>query len=172
MREIGYDNILSFDEVGFVIDMIPKKGWSKKGTRCVYSGKRRGHEHITGTFLISSKGIEKWWLSKEGMNIQMMLKYLDEFPVSNKIIVLDNLRTHHNKDVIERMKSKNLTPKFTLPYSPELNPIEEVFSWLQRELRNEIIQNRKDLESNLERLISKFNSSKDVINYYKHSYDN
>jgi transposase len=171
IRAIGYENILSFDETGFIIEMFPKKGWSKKGKKCFYTTGKGGHLHITGTFIISTKGIVKWWISKDGMNIEKMLKYLEELEdVRGKTLIMDNLRVHHNKDVLEKVGKKGMNVKFTLPYSPELNPVEEVFSWIKRKLRDVIIRTEKELKMALEELIKKMNGE-ELLNYFKHSYD-
>jgi transposase len=58
IRELGYNKVLCFDEVEFQLDMDPKKGWSRKGTRCVIIKSKGGRTNYSGCFLISSEGVE------------------------------------------------------------------------------------------------------------------
>lgn len=85
-------------------------------------------------------------------------------------LVLDNLRAHHNKDFKEKLKKIGLCGEWLPPYSPDLNPIEEVFGWIKRELRYKIIKNEKELLLEVKKLVNKINE-KGTLNYYKHSYD-
>jgi len=172
VRETGYDNVLSFDETGFQLDMCSSKGWSKKGERCYYEKSRKGHENWTGIFLISIKGIEKWWLTKKGIDKDKMLNCMKEIPESleGRTMVLDNLRVHHNKDVEETIKKKNLKTKFTPPYSPELNPVEEVFSWIKRKLKKAVIKTETELQKHLEKLVQESREN-ELLSYFKNSYE-
>ena len=45
---------------------------------------------------------------------------------------MDNLTVHHSRLVQAHMKELDITPIFNVPYSPEYNPIEVVFSLLKR----------------------------------------
>ena len=173
MRNYGLDNILSFDEVGFQIEMYPSKGWSPKGERCNYESKKSGRKNYTGSFLICSKGIVSWSLSCKAMNIEYMLEFLDSLKTSdvkNKIIVMDNLRVHHNLKVKEKIKGFDLEIEWIPPYSPELNPVEEMFSMLKRELRYKLIGTENELRVQLERMISKINK-KGLLGYFNHAFN-
>jgi len=171
IRDIGLDNVLSFDEVGFQIEMFPRKGWSNKGQRCYYDNKKRGHENWTGAFLISTRGIVKWKLTKEGMNRDRLISYIDELPSLNgKTIVMDNLSVHHNKDVLKKFRTKGVIEKFIPAYSPELNPVEEVFSWLKRGLRQIVIRTGSELKKYVEEKVNELNT-RELLNYFKHSYE-
>ena len=173
IKSIGYDNILSFDEVGFQLEMYPHKGWSKKGDRCYYQSNKGGRTNYTGSFMISTNGIVHWTLSKRAMNVDGMLSFLSEFDGdnnANKTLVMDNLRVHHNKDVKQKIQDLKIECKFVPPYSPELNPIEEMFSWLKRELRYKIIKDEKTLKEYLFNKIKDINE-KGLLCYFKHAYD-
>lgn len=171
VKQIGIDKILSFDEVGFQIEMFPRKGWSKKGDRCIYQNMKKGHENWTGSFLISINGIVKWDLSKESMNKEKLETFFTDLPniVNGKTLVLDNLRAHHNCDVINKIKSNGIKEKFIPPYSPELNPVEEVFSFLKRELRKRIIRTGTELKKAMSDLVTSLNG-KNLLKYFEHSY--
>lgn len=47
---------------------------------------------------------------------------------SNSIVILDNASIHHTKRVVELINSVGALVHFLPPYTPHLNPIEELFS--------------------------------------------
>ena len=47
------------------------------------------------------------------------------------VIIMDNCRIHHIKEVYEILKTVGARPLFLPPYSPELNPIEEAWSLIK-----------------------------------------
>ena len=59
------------------------------------------------------------------------LKYnvMREFP-NHKYLLMDNARIHHCKEIKEFILKKGKVPVYTVPYTPELNPIENGFSVL------------------------------------------
>jgi transposase len=52
-------------------------------------------------------------------------------------IVMDNLAVHHSRAVVERMDELGLEYVFTPAYSPDLNPIEFVFSIFKGKLKKD-----------------------------------
>lgn len=172
IRTEGLNKILSFDEVGFQLEMYPLKGWSTKGTKCHYKTSKGRRNNYTGSFLISSSGIIHWSISKQAMNIDGMLNFLNQLDknlVKNKIVVMDNLKVHHNIKVKTKMKRLGMDVRWIPPYSPELNPVEEMFSWIKRKLRYEIIQSETQLKEHLDRLVSEINQS-GLMGYFLHAY--
>merc|ERR1711991_842092 len=49
--------------------------------------------------------------------------------------LMDNARIHHCKKTVEFMKAKGKKPIYTVPYTPELNPIESSFSVIKNYVR-------------------------------------
>lgn len=58
-------------------------------------------------------------------------------------VVLDNAPSHHNQQITW---PANLTPLYLPPYSPELNPAEQVFRHLRKVLANRVFDTLDDLE--------------------------
>ncbi len=59
-------------------------------------------------------------------------------------VVMDNLRAHHCKGVEELIRSVGAIPLYLPPYSPDLNPIEKMWSKMKailRKLRIRIMEN-------------------------------
>lgn len=51
------------------------------------------------------------------------------------IVVMDNLRAHHNPEIKELAKRHGFAVLYTPPYSPQYNPIELVWAIMKQRLR-------------------------------------
>ena len=67
-----------------------------------------------------------------------------EFP-NHKYLLMDNARIHYCKEIKEFIISKGKVPVYTIPYTPELNPIENAFSVLKQNVRQEKPKNKNEL---------------------------
>ncbi len=67
-----------------------------------------------------------------GTSGECFLDYLKNvlIPTLHKgdIVVMDNLRLHHVKGVEEMLRAAGAIPRYLPPYSPDLNPIEMMWS--------------------------------------------
>ena len=63
------------------------------------------------------------------------------------IIVMNNMRSHHAKAVKQLLDSSKVTYLYLPPYSPDLNPIEKMWSKLKAFLRKEKIRIASELPS-------------------------
>lgn len=68
------------------------------------------------------------------------------------VIVLDNYSVHHAKLLKEVCSYMNIILVHLPPYSPKLNPIEQVWRTIKSELSAEFIESEEFLVSNFERL--------------------
>jgi len=63
------------------------------------------------------------------------------------ILVLDNLPTHKVAGVAEAVRHRDAALVYLPPYSPDLNPIEQVFAQIKGQLRRREHRNITDLEN-------------------------
>ena len=67
------------------------------------------------------------------------MDYLEKtlFPTltENDIIIMDNMRTHHATAVTELAERLNIHILYLPPYSPDMNPIEKMWSKIKSILR-------------------------------------
>lgn len=61
------------------------------------------------------------------------------------VVIWDNLRSHHSIEVIELVERVGATVIFLPPYTPQLNPIEMLFSKLKKLLRDAATTTRQQL---------------------------
>lgn len=73
------------------------------------------------------------------LNGALFLKYVQQELAPQMrpgdILVMDNLPTHKIKGVVAALAEREARVVFLPPYSPDLNPIEQVFSKIKNELR-------------------------------------
>ena len=62
---------------------------------------------------------------------QQLLKHLRE----GDCVIMDNISVHKNTHVKQQIESTGAVVKFLPPYSPDLNPIEKLWSKLKQNLR-------------------------------------
>lgn len=64
------------------------------------------------------------------------------FPGPNSILIMDNCSIHHTQETKELLESTGILVIFLPPYSPDYNPVEELFSYLKYYLKehDEVIQ--------------------------------
>ena len=53
----------------------------------------------------------------------------------NSVLVMDNMKSHHAKAVKELLESSGVRYIYLQPYSPDLNPIEKLWSKVKALLR-------------------------------------
>ena len=71
------------------------------------------------------------------------------------IVVLDNL-SHHRAGIREALEAAGCTLAYLPPYSPDLNPLELLFSKLKSRLRKHAERTRDSLWTRLGQLVSEF----------------
>ena len=52
-----------------------------------------------------------------------------------RILIMDNARFHHGGDLQQIAKQYNIELKYLPPYSPELNPIEQLWAVIKQKVR-------------------------------------
>jgi transposase len=87
---------------------------------------------------------------------------------SGDILVLDNLPTHKLAGVREAVAARDATVLYLPPYSPDFNPIEQVFSKLKNELRRREHRTIAELESAFGESLD-WITRLEALHYFQHS---
>lgn len=114
-------------------------GWAPRGQRLVDKVPHRHWETATFLAALRNDRIEAPCLFDGPINAERFLAYVQQFLVPtlkpNDIVVLDNLGSHKGKAVREAVKAAGARLLFLPKYSPDLNPIEQLFSKLKAFVR-------------------------------------
>ena len=128
------------DETGFRRrNSVRAYGYSLRGMRATDYQLRVGQKSINAIAVMSLEGgVDDVYLSQENVNGDIfedfvrttLLPILMPFNGTNShsVVIMDNCSIHHLERVLEMITSVGALVKFLPPYSPDLNPIELVFS--------------------------------------------
>lgn len=131
--------LVFIDETWARTNMAPLRGWSVRGQRLrdqVPHGRWR-----TMTFLAALRydGLSAPCVIDGPINGQYFLAYVKQILVPTlkpgDVVILDNLGSHKAHAVRDAIRSAGAHRLFLPPYSPDLNPIEQVFAKLKQLLR-------------------------------------
>jgi len=137
--QVAPERLVFIDETWTKTNMAPLRGWSERGTRLT-AKVPHGHWKTT-TFLAALRHdrIDAPWLLDGPIDGETFRIYVEKVLVPtlkpDQIVIMDNLGSHKGKAVRQLIRSAG-AKLFLLPkYSPDLNPIEQVFAKLKHLLR-------------------------------------
>ena len=84
------------------------------------------------------------------------------------IVIMDNLGSHKGQPVRQAIRGAGAKLLFLPPYSPDLNPIEQVFAKLKTLTRKAAERTAEDTWRRLGKLLDQF-SSQECANYIKNA---
>ena len=151
--------------------MARRYGRSPRGERAIGSVP---HGHwMTSTFIAGLRydGIVAPCLFNCAMDGELFLAYVEQqlapILVPGDIVIADNLPSHKVAGVREAIEARSASLWFLPPYSPDLNPIEQVFAKLKQLLRAEAPRTLEALWAAVGRLLDRFTSA-ECANYLAH----
>ena len=94
-----------------------------------------------------------------GTTTEKFIEYLEKHLLltldkEKDVLIMDNMRTHHAKAVQAVLAASGVKGLFLPPYSPDLNPIEQLWSKMKAILRREKIRVSDDLSDAVARAFS------------------
>ena len=128
------DRILSLDETGWRHGPIhPSHSWSRRGHK--YRRAYRSRPALLRPSMIclidSRRGIVDYdVLFGRAWNSHVMANFLRRALIGFRgyHVIMDNVSFHHSSCVKQVLKDMGVTPLYIDPYTPQQNPIEELFS--------------------------------------------
>jgi transposase len=127
------------DECGVTTDLLRRFARSLRGTR-VHDHAPCGHwETHTVIATLGLQGLEAPAVFNGPIDTLTFHAYVTEVLVPTlrpgDVIVLDNLKVHHQPEVRAAIEAGGALLRFLPPYSPDFNPIEQAFAKLKAFLR-------------------------------------
>jgi transposase len=138
-KRLSPSNLVFIDETGAATNMVRTRGRCRRGERLIGRAPR-GHWKIT-TFVAGLRcdRIAAPFVVAQPMNGEIFLAYVRESLVPTlapgDIVVMDNLSAHKVAGVREAIAAAGARLMLLPPYSPDLNPIEQMFAKLKSLLR-------------------------------------
>jgi transposase len=120
--------------------MAPLRGWGPRGQRLVA---RVPHGHWkTLTFIAALRvdRVDAPWVIDGPINGELFTLYVEKIlaPTLAKgdVVILDNLGSHKGQAARRALRQAGAHMLFLPPYSPDLNPIEQLFAKLKHLVRS------------------------------------
>ena len=151
MSERDINHLVFLDESGVNINMTRHYARAWKNRRAVDKTPLNTPCNTTVLSSIRLNGDCAYTVYRGGTTAERFAEYLKTklLPTLSEadIIVMDNMRSHHAKAVKQLLDSSKVTYLYLPPYSPDLNPIEKMWSKLKASLRKEKIRIASELPS-------------------------
>ena len=131
--------LVFIDETWAKDNMTPLRGWCARGMRLKAKAPFGRWKTMTFIAALRHDRIDAPCLFDGPINGEAFLAYVETFLVptlkAGDIVVMDNLGSHRGKKVRQAIRGVGAKLLFLPKYSPDLNPIEQVFSKLKHMLR-------------------------------------
>ena len=140
-RQAGVDarRLVFVDETWVKTNMEPLRGWGPRARRLKASVPHGHWKTLTFLAALRHDRIDAPWVIDGPINGKLFVTYVEKVlaPVlaEGDIVVLDNLGSHKGKPARAAIRAKGAHLLFLPPYSPDLNPIEQVFAKLKHLMR-------------------------------------
>ena len=155
------ERLVFLDETGLKTNFTRLRGWAKGGERLVEAvpaGRWETHTLLHAVALDGTRAAMVLDGAMNGLSFSGFCEWLLAPSLcTGDIIVMDNLASHKSNAALEAIRAAGATPVFLPPYSPDLNPIENIFSKLKqivRSLRPRTIRQIVDAAANALRSIT------------------
>jgi len=127
------------DESGCNTDMTRRYAYSLGGSRAVDSVPLSKSKNTTILSSIQMDGTLHYTTFSGGTTAEEFKAYLENdllpYLSSDSILIMDNMKSHHAKAVKALLDNSHVQYVYLPPYSPDLNPIEKLWSKIKALLR-------------------------------------
>jgi transposase len=127
------------DETWVKTNMAPLRGWGPRGKRLKAYAPFGHWKTLTFIAALRCDRIDAPWVIDGPINGELFLLYIEKVLAPTlspgDIVVLDNLGSHKARAARTAVRARGARLIFLPPYSPDLNPIEQVFAKLKHLVR-------------------------------------
>ena len=159
-KQIDPERLVFIDEMGAATDMVRRYGWGPRGERLIGHAP---HGHWKTTTFVAARRHNRIVAPMTidcPMNGAIFQAYVEQSLVrdlsSGDVVVMDNLSSHKSDAVREAIEEAGAELLFLPPYSPDLNPIEQVFAKIKHWLRRAEKRTIETLHDEIGRLLDAF----------------
>jgi transposase len=164
--------LVFIDETAASTKMVRLRGRCRRGERLLGSVPHGHWKTITLVAGLRHDGVVAPFVIDGPMNGPTFLAYVEQClaPTLGRrdIVIMDNLACHKVAGVVAAIEAVGATAFYLPPYSPDLNPIEQVFSKLKALLRRAAERTVPGLWRRV-RSILRTISEQECINFFRHS---
>lgn len=163
--------LVFIDETGADTKMTRRYGRCWRGQRLVAKVPHGHWKTITFLAALRVDGLTAPLVIDGPMNGPLFRSYVEQHLVptlrAGDIVILDNLPAHKVAGIREAIESVGAELMYLPPYSPDLNPIELLFSKLKTALRSAAVRTIQAVEAKLAELLDCFQPN-ECAHYFSH----
>ncbi len=152
--------------------MTPLRGWAPRGARLKAKAPFGRWQTMTFIAALRCDRIDAPCLFDGPINGEAFLAYVQTFLVPTlkpgDVVIMDNLGSHRGKQVRRAIRQAGARLLFLPKYSPDLNPIEQVFSKLKHMLRKAQARSYDGLLDAIGQLLDTYLPA-ECVNYFRNS---
>lgn len=169
---VAPERLVFIDETWIKTNMAPLRGWGPKGKRL--HGFAPDGRWRTLTFLAALRVdvLTEPCVIDGPINGEIFRCYIEQFLVPSlrpgDIVVLDNLGSHKSHAVRQTIRDADAHLAFLPPYSPDLNPIEQVFAKIKHWMRMVQARSVAAINRHIAKLVTEI-PAQECANYLKNA---
>jgi transposase len=162
------EKLVFIDETWAATNMTRSYGRAPKGCRCVGSAPLGAWQSTTFVAGLRHRQLTAPMVVDGPMDGELFLAWVEQFlgPTlqTGDIVILDNLSSHKVEGVQQAIAAAGAMVLYLPPYSPDLNPIEKLFSKLKTCLRQAARRSTEELWKQIGELLNTITAS-ECANY-------
>ena len=159
------------DETGVNLTLTRRYGRAAPGLRVREGVPRRYIKHVTLVAAVGLAGLVAPMTLDGAMDAEAFVEWVEQVLApclsTGDVVVMDNLSVHKVEAVVAAITARGAYVEFLPPYSPDLNPIEKVWSKLKTALRKAKARTREALDVALRDAIATLTTS-DIRGWFEH----
>ncbi len=171
-NRIEAKRLVFIDETWTKTNMAPLRGWAPRGTRLTAKVPHGHWKTMTFVAALRHDRIDAPWLLDGPIDGDSFQTYVEKVLVPTlkpgELVIMDNLASHKKKAVRQAIRSAGAKLFFLPKYSPDLNPIEQLFAKLKHLLRNAAERTSETVCSAIGQLLDAF-TPQECANYFKNA---
>jgi transposase len=137
---VSVAHLVFVDESGASTQMTRRYGRSPVGQRLVWPVPQGHYQTTTMLAAVRLKGPQAPWLFDGPMDGELFLAWTKQGLVpglqAGDVVILDNLSTHKVAGVREAIEAAGARLEYLPPYSPDFNPIENLWSKVKQGVKS------------------------------------
>jgi len=162
--------LVFIDETWTSTGMTRRYGRASRGRRCLDSAPHGHWETTTFVGALRRRQLTAPMVTDGPMDGEMFLAYVRQFLCPTlqpgDTVILDNLSSHKVVGVEAAITASGARVRFLPPYSPDLNPIEKLFSKLKARLRKAAAREMEALWKEIGEMLNTLSAS-ECTNYFE-----
>jgi len=159
-ENVDPERLVFLDETGIKTDLTRLRGWAEGGSRLVEAVPGGRWQTNTLVHAVAAGGTRAAMVLDGPIDGLSFTGFCEQFLAPalypGDLVVLDNLSSHKSSAAVRAIESVGARMVYLPPYSPDLNPIENVFSKIKQLIRglrprnwNEIVRAVRDALHNI-----------------------